>query len=370
MKLMLRVIDGGLLVALALTTGPALASPADAGAAAARPAIAWTVGEVRCGGRLEPAVAPPEPDPMLAAGGAAGLRRVTLGFRIDADGRPLSIARADPATWATADLAPALAAARFAPGAERLDCTIGFTPTAVDVDRPATAIIVRTPTLIAVRPPASYDQTPPCPWPTELPVMTIVRATPPPLPGRLQWMVFGFDIDAGGKAVGMRPLGGNAVAALTEAARIYTAEAVHPAGARANCYSQVGVGPERLRAPPLPDRASMAPPAGASCPAGVAWLRRPEAGYPPPYDARSIDGWAVVAFDVAPSGEVGAARVLRSEPTADFGEAAVASLRTARAQPTPGGQAGCVELWRFDYPHRDGMRISLGWPAGEAEGRR
>ena len=52
--------------------------------------------------------------------------------------------------------------------------------------------------------------------------------------------------------------------------------------------------------------------------------------------ARSIEGWADIAFDVATWGEIGNVRVLRAEPTDDFGEAAKRMIERSSAQKSAG----------------------------------
>ncbi len=73
------------------------------------------------------------------------------------------------------------------------------------------------------------------------------------------------------------------------------------------------------------------------------YATQPRLIYPEAYSKRSIEGWAIVAFDVAPWGELGNLRVLASQPSEDFGQQALQVLRSARKAPSQAGRVGCVD---------------------------
>ncbi|MGT2513558.1 hypothetical protein ACVOMT_04250 [Sphingomonas panni] len=86
----------------------------------------WNPGPVRCGETVVAPVRLSAVQPWLRWGPGEPTT-VTLQFRIDSDGRPLSI-RAEGTSFVpnSDDIAPALAASTFAPGTPRTDCRIDY----------------------------------------------------------------------------------------------------------------------------------------------------------------------------------------------------------------------------------------------------
>jgi TonB family protein len=72
--------------------------------------------------------------------------------------------------------------------------------------------------------------------------------------------------------------------------------------------------------------------------------------YPPAYAKRRVAGWAILRFDVAPWGQVGAIEVLASQPTQAFADAARGLLMGARPSPPPSGYRGCVVPMIYAIP--------------------
>lgn len=91
----------------------------------------------------------------------------------------------------------------------------------------------------------------------------------------------------------------------------------------------------------------------ANCPAKLPWTTGPSLVFPSAFLNRRVEGWAIVAFDVAPWGDVGNLRVLASEPAADFGTQAVALLRNGKKASGGQGHTGCVEKVRFAVSRND-----------------
>ncbi|MEN2786276.1 TonB family protein [Sphingomonas qilianensis] len=100
-----------------------------------------------------------------------------------------------------------------------------------------------------------------------------------------------------------------------------------------------------IPAPELPssDKSSVQPDA---CKALGEWARELRLTYPANYRRRGIEGGAVVSYDVAPWGAVGNLKVVASEPTSDFGEAATAMLAGAARTSSAIGASGCIDRVR------------------------
>jgi TonB family protein len=295
------------------------------------------------------------PDPQLGLGwDIPGQRRtMTLDFRIDASGRPLSIVRRIPSGNGyvpdAQDVMPAFAASRFHPGGERVGCTVTFTasltPVAVaplaDVMAYAVFPIGGRATPIGDRIRAAggdcFDPAP----------AVLLRAFPdfkrlPDQPGYPSWSMTGYDLDSAGKPVRVRTLAGTATPELDAAARASVARSRFERGARTGCSYPYYKTATLLPPPAAPEEDAVRP-ADATCPRDHVWDRKPVLSYPSPYSRRSIEGWAMIAYDVAPWGQTGNVRVLQSEPTAEFGDAAMQMIRNATFKQGGGGYVGCVD---------------------------
>ncbi len=163
-------------------------------------------------------------------------------------------------------------------------------------------------------------------------------------PGERGWWLGGFDLDPRGRPVRIETLASSGDPALDAAGRKALAASRHVAGRRTGCIYPYRQKAARLPAPPPPDSASFA--AAPDCPAG-AWARAPRLTYPDAWNRRSIEGWAVVQYDVAPWGEVGNVRAIASEPADAFGQQAEAVVRSARRAPSARGASGCIERVSF-----------------------
>jgi len=321
--------------------------------------LAWMPGEVRCDGTAVAAAIMRRPLTTLMWQVPEGSRTVTYRFRIDATGRPLSIARDGGGYAAQAeDIAPSLAASRF-PAADRRDCAITYTARTTPLAAAPVADLM------------SYAVTPltgPLPragWNRIMPAGADCRTIPAPrillraypdfdrlpaTPGVRGWSMVGYDLDARGRPVRARTLEGTRNPALDAAAvRAVRASRFTP-GARTGCLYPYWQNPATIAPPPLPDRIGTADTAN-HCPAGE-WVYRPTPVYPRAWHARGVEGWAIVAFDVAPWGEIGNVRAIASEPAAEFGQEALRLLRGARKAISTTGHVGCVERVRFAMPAR------------------
>lgn len=296
---------------------------------------------------------------------------ISFTFRIDAEGRPLDIEREvgkfAPGTYAYVqgdDVAPAFATWRFAPGDPRAKCRITFEA----LGKPATEAPLSLLRRYIVAPhnrspqerqlfrriqPADSD----C-FGANSPEVRL-RAFPafeeiPQARGTWSYAMAGFDIDASGKPVNVRIVDSDGNTALDRA----TIDAVQrsrfaPAAKHGCTYPYYRRSKEPLEAPKAPDAAAFAP-ADAKCPADqTAWTSMPPLRFPQGFQQRSIEGWAVIGYDVAPWGATGNVRVLAAEPAAMFGEEARSIVSMARQAPSQAGRSGCVDIVRFVMPDKD-----------------
>lgn len=313
----------------------------------------WTMSPVLCrDGGAQPPVMTAEPRRAVLYYNGNGRGSATFDFRIDASGRPLSITRRGAAYLQDGeDIAPALAATRFAAGSERSGCVVTFTPDVTSVagapmhDVMATFMTPRStaPRSVWDRIHAGGDCGDPAPAP-------LLRGFPdfkalPDQPGFISWTLIGFDLSSSGKPRDVRTLDGSGTAPLDRAGREAVARSRFEKGARKGCTYGYFKSATVLPAPPAPEEDAWRPTA-ATCPREHVWDRPPQLVYPTTYSARSIEGWAMVTFDVAPWGQIGNVHTQAAQPTADFGQAAENMLRNATFRSGP-GYVGCVERVRY-----------------------
>lgn len=316
--------------------------------------VQWTVGPVRCGGTVVDPVRLVRPRPELRYGETTA-KTTGLRFRIDANGRPLSIkVTNEPGDFPRSDdLAPALAASRFAAGADRTDCMVDYTSELVsfDVADPRDLMLYTLDQSSGRLPREGWDRIASAdtdcrrrPHPAPL-----LRAYPDfngiaAVPGDRAWSMTAYDLNRRGRPVNVRTVAGTGDASLDVASRKAVARSRFAAGERKGCLYPYWRAPERIAAPPAPAESAFGP--TPHCPRGD-WAQPPQLTYPPAWNRRKIEGWAVIRFDVAPWGEVGNIRVLASEPADAFGQQAVQVVRSARRAPSATGASGCIERVRF-----------------------
>ena len=339
----------GLLSLLAGATGlvplppPILISPPASSRSTETPApqlVSWIPGPVRCEtGAEAPVVEGRRPYNTLWNGRGSPPSAMAFEFAIDPTGRPLSIVRTSPPAYAQGTAGPALASSRYEAGAALEGCSITYHPVMRPVDKAEPVELAsyvmtnQTPRL----PKEAYDRLhagDEC-RPGTQPLM---RAFPnfddiPATPGVRDWAMIGFDVAASGETVNVRHLYGTGNDALAKASEEAVESSRFTEGPlRRNCSYPYWRNAAVLPAPPAPPRA---PGWTDSCEA-LEWNREPQRIFPEAYLARSIEGWADIAYDVATWGEVGNVRVLRAEPTDDFGEAAKRMIERSSAQKNTG----------------------------------
>lgn len=321
---------------------------------AGRPAphvINWATDGVLCDGVAQVAVRAPLIRPTINSGPypSAAPMPVSVTFAIDATGRPHAIGQVGNgyAPYAE-DIGPALAASRFAPGTERAACMIRFVATREPVaTAPAQTVVAATIQPQGRPPRAAYARgfaadtncmDKPPEWRTQ--AYPPFKAIPQD-PGTSDWTMVGYDIDKTGKPVAVHTRYSSGNAALDRAGVVAIGRSRFEPGARKGCAFPWWRRGDALAAPETPDTVRQRP-AGSTCPAEVDWARKPALYYPPAFNRRNIEGWAVIAFDVAPWGQTGNIRVVAAEPAAAFGEAAMNVIRQATTAPS-NGYVGCIE---------------------------
>lgn len=317
--------------------------------------VTWTARNVRCAGNPIAFTRAPAAMPAMSWGGATSpIKSFEYRFTIDAKGRPGGIKRLS-SDYAPGfqDLSPALAVSQFAAGAPQGACSLTFVPKAWPIEAaPVQSVMAYT--LFPPQPPtaAMWARTRPAGSTCFDPVPQVrLRAFPafdglPKQPGQRSWSMIGYDLDKSGKPIHRKPVAGNGNAALEAASLKAVAQSRFAPGARTGCQYPYWLAAATLPPPPAPEEASFRP-AGATCPGGAQWAVPPTLNYPPNFRRRSIEGWAVIGYDVASWGATGNVRILDAQPAAEFGEEAMRIIASAKRVPSSVGYTGCVDRVLF-----------------------
>jgi hypothetical protein len=280
---------------------------------------------------------------------------VVVQFRVDENGRPLGIKREGSvyASIGTDDVTAALAASRFAAGKARFGCSIKFAPKAAAIKDAALidafeysvfptsgrkqAVFDR------IKSAASncFDDRPD----------TLLRAYPDftkidALPGRFNWSMTQFDIGGDGKPASPKTIASSGNRMLDKASVEAVGKSRFGSAAKTACLYPYWRAPSRLAAPETPAN-EVYRPTNADCPLDVKWATKDPVAYPTRFNRRNIEGWAIIAFDVAPWGGTGNVQIAASEPALEFGEAAAAVIRQRKVDNGGKAMTGCVERVRF-----------------------
>lgn len=323
--------------------------------------LSWIPGEVRCDGVAVEGGAVLRPLVDVATMDPQWVKARTYRFAIDAKGRTHSIEPGDGASEGVgADIAPALAASHFSARARRENCELSYAPKFDPLARAPIAELVA----YSIHP--TGQKLPREGWDRigalgncrDKPrPATLVRAYPDfskvtSTPGVRDWSLVGYDTDDDGRPVNARIAHSTGNPELDAAAVEAVRASRFTRGARTGCLYPYWRSAGKLAAPERPAEERMRP-ADAVCPAKVKWATRPTTYYPPAYRKRAIEGWAIVAFDTAPWGEVGNVKVLDAQPSAAFGRQAMNIVRSGRVAPSAQGASGCVETVNFLMPAED-----------------
>ena len=337
----------------------------------------WMMSPVLCGGAAgsdltaQRVLRAPDPQRFIGWSGFNPRRTLTVEFAIDPQGRPLSIGRriAGNVVYVpdAEDVIPALAASRFAPGAARTGCTATFTADLMPMASAPIEDVMAYSVFPTTAPPKAVwdrlrlpgaDCTGPAPD-VRLRAFPAFKAMPDQ-PGYRTWSMAGYDLDRAGKPRHVRTIGSSGAPALDRGTREAVARSRFERGARTGCFYSYFKNATILTPPVSPTEDEMRP-ADATCPHDHAWNRTPALVYPSPYLRRKIEGWAVIAYDVAPWGQTGNVRVLKAEPSAEFGDAAMTMIRNATFKDGGKGYVGCVDRVLY-VMRKPGVQAKAGDP--------
>lgn len=276
---------------------------------------------------------------------------VDIEFRIDENGRALGVTKtgADKfASW-TSDIAPAVAASRFTPGKSRFGCTVKYVPHISEIaDAPLNTVFEysifpnmgnQRPIFDRLKPDgATCFNSAPAVLTRAYPDFTKIPATP----GQTDWSMTQFDIDASGKPVNLRTVGGTGSNALDKTSRDAIARSEFAKEPKTGCLYPYRRVAGTLAAPEFPEEDAFRS-ENANCPKDIIWATHHPATYPVRFRKRYIEGWAIIVFDVAPWGSTGNVRIAAAEPAADFGVAAKQVVELRKVKDPGQGFTGCVE---------------------------
>lgn len=282
-------------------------------------------------------------------------------FSVDADGRVTDLKRTQTPNanipWPVEEQTAIIASWRFAPGAPARDCRLDLTPVHTPLAEASPARLFealaaepRAPAPILRKALAAGGD---CDQAGRRRPTVIVYPDTRPFDDRTvdpPWAGVRFDIDATGAARNVRIAGQHGEAAFADAVASAVAESRYfPGPPRAGCFVAFKALPKASPAPrtPAPPPGTPRPepetPAPGACQITQAQLNLPEAKpFPPAFTRQRVGGRAVVRFDVAPWGQVGAVEVLEAQPAAAFGDYARNLLFAARPKAPPTGYRGCV----------------------------
>lgn len=319
----------------------------------ARGLLTWTPGDVRCEGGSAPSARRLEkPLAILTYLPRPQLAPIIVSFAIDAEGRTHSIKRGEQADpFRSADVAPSLAATRFAAGRPLADCSVAYTPSFSPMAEAPVAELLA----YSVNPqsgPLARDA-----WMRivagtdcsgDKRLQPLLRAYPnfgavSGTPGVRDWSMVRFDTDAAGVPINAEVRTGSGNAALDRAAVEAVLKSRFTPGERRGCHYPYWKSPPSLAAPLSPPDLEKR----EACEETAVWEVKPALVYPPEYRRRAIEGWAAVRYDIAPWGAIGNVTVLSAQPSADFGLQAKTMMERAKAMPSAAGVQGCSVLVRY-----------------------
>ena len=315
--------------------------------------LAWQVSDVTCDGGIR--VAPARlvaPEPQLQTRitlDADEPQTVVINFAVDAEGRAYDISsKTEPRLrLRSRDLAPALRASRFAVDTPQTGCTISYTPRLERMAEAPAETVARLGVGQRLRmPKEAWERIASGDCRNTPRVAPLTRSYPDfrkltRREGERQWTYVTYDLDAEGVPVNLAVPLTSGYAELDAAAREAVAAGRYAGGPRTGCVQAWWTGPEIVPAPPIPPKSETE--GNPACEIKDRWEKEPRLTFPLNYQQRAIEGWAILRYDVAPWGDIGAIEVLAAQPSAEFGEAAVNVIRQARFKPQESGLKGCVD---------------------------
>ena len=311
----------------------------------------WQASQVICdgGARVAPAqFVPPNPQPIVTRL-TTDPEQVTIRFALDAEGRPRDITAANPPRvrlWMR-DFMPSLRASRFQVDGPKTGCTISYTPVMQSIAEAPLEELALLGVAQRLRmgkevwerlSPGDCHETPRlAPLSRSYPDFRKLTRSE----GTRNWTFVTYDIDPDGVPVNVATALTSGYDALDAEARAAVAAGRYAGGPRKGCLQAWWTGAETIPAPPIPPASEAQ--GNPACEIKDRWVKEPRLVFPPSYQQRAIEGWAILRYDVAPWGEIGAVEVVEAQPSSEFGEAAINVIRNARFKPLESGLAGCID---------------------------
>jgi TonB family protein len=302
---------------------------------------------------------------MLAVRAWTGPQKATFTFMLDAEGRPSSIA-GDPAERSRLqmrDLMPALRASRFASAGPQTGCTISYTPQLQSMADASLDTLARFGVTQRLRMNKdAWERLSPGDCRNSPRLAPLTRSYPDfrkltRTEGERQWTYVRYEVDPEGVPVNLTTGESSGYAALDEEALRAVSAGRYAGGPRTGCIQAWWTGPETIPAPPPPPKPENE--GNPACEIKDRWEQEPRLVYPTNYQQRAIEGWAILRYDVAPWGQIGAITVLASEPSVEFGDAARNVLSGAKFKPRESGLSGCIDRVFFRI-RKDDPAVSEG----------
>jgi TonB family protein len=326
-----------------------------------------------CGGQQLPSDALVRPRSVVAtrfgpSPQAAAQDKYRYSFAIGADGRARTIRRDPVALYAgyyndTSDLAPSLAASRFATGMPQADCSVTYTARSLPIEAAPAQLLYELASLPdAGSAPELWDRLRPAGSDCGRGPGQYRRLNLPAFerldqaPGTSSWTFLAFDVDPSGRPRNVRTLASAGNGQLDRMGiRALSDNRYAPGPGYRGCtyhFHRIGPGTSPTASPSLPSDAPADSGDLRGCvvdPKSIAGLLGGSA-FPNAFLRRRIAGVAVVSYDTAPWGALGNVKVVAAEPDEAFGEAARAALSNARVSESDTGRRGCVRRIRFQPP--------------------
>jgi hypothetical protein len=341
--------------------------------------VLWTPGPVRCGDALATPRRLEAPQPGVSWVAPQDRRPpsgpVTLRFRIDATGRPLGIARepSDPDGSAiyvdSGDLEPALAVSTFSGGEAQEACRISYAPQLVPLAQASEAQLIEAlagPLRQSIMPTVRRRLSPPGATCMDVQPRPRVIYYPPfdeirGERGHIGQLAYRNDIDATGKTTNIQMIYSSAPAAANAAAVQAIARSRFAPRAATGCITFATHTEMQSLDMPEPADSDQYRDKDAQCPSPLGpLLELGTVPFPEAFRRRSVLGWAIVRFDIAPWGAIGNVKALAAEPADGFGKQAEQVVRAAHAQTSATGYSGCVMrvLFRLDPNRPEGNYLN------------
>ena len=274
----------------------------------------------------------------------------TFTFSINGDGRVTDLKGGGSNFWPNDDQAATIASWRFAPSAPATGCSVDLAPTVTALAEASPAKLLEVAAgLSRSAAPALYkvlDATGDCYTGAHRRPATWVYPDTRPFDGKSvdpPSAAVTFDIDAKGATRNVTAALQHGDPGLAKATVAAVAKSSYfPGTARTGCRVFIKARPAVSDPPPRPEQDAFRRPED-KCDIKREEMNLPAPmTFPPAFGYRGVGGWAIVRFDVAPWGDIGAVEVLAAQPAQMFGQSAEILVRSARPKAGGVGHHGCV----------------------------